>query len=100
MKSAGYGWTSDGRWLWHICGGCSCDPPSPGPSLGREDNTGELEQDFMFALFIQKQEEAALMSGRPGEGGGAGRDPTVGHFCAPFCPGFCEANLCIFHTSG
>ena len=24
-------------------------------------------------------------------------DPEVGHFCAPFCPGFCEANFCIFH---
>ena len=21
----------------------------------------------------------------------------VGHFCAPFCPGFCQANQCIFH---
>ena len=22
----------------------------------------------------------------------------VGHFCAPLCPGFCQANLCIFHS--
>ena len=25
-------------------------------------------------------------------------DPEIGHFCAPFCPGFCEANFCIFHA--
>ena len=23
---------------------------------------------------------------------------AVGHFCAPFSPGFCEANFCIFHN--
>ena len=71
-----------------------------GPNLPREvreENSRQLEKDFMFALFIQKQEEAASMSGNPGSRGE--RDPTVGHFCAPFCPGFCEANLCIFHTS-
>jgi hypothetical protein len=70
-----------------------------GPSLPREESR-QLEKDFMFALFIQKQEEdqQGNMSGSPGTRG-EGRDPTVGHFCAPFCPGFCEANLCIFHTS-
>ena len=71
-----------------------------GPNLPREvreETGGQLEKDFMFALFIQKQEEAASMSGNPGSR--AERDPSVGHFCAPFCPGFCEANLCIFHTS-
>ena len=71
-----------------------------GPNLPREvreENSRQLEKDFMFSLFIQKQEEAASMSGNPGSRGE--RDPTVGHFCAPFCPGFCEANLCIFHTS-
>ena len=71
-----------------------------GPNLPREvreENSRQLEKDFMFALFIQKQEEATSMSGNPGSRGE--RDPTVGHFCAPFCPGFCEANLCIFHTS-
>ena len=26
-------------------------------------------------------------------------DPEVGHFCMPELPGFCEANLCIFHSS-
>jgi len=71
-----------------------------GPNLPREvreESSRQLEKDFMFALFIQKQEEATSMSGNPGSRGE--RDPTVGHFCAPFCPGFCEANLCIFHTS-
>ncbi len=24
-------------------------------------------------------------------------DPDVGHFCAPWVEGFCEANFCIFH---
>ena len=26
-------------------------------------------------------------------------DPDVGHFCAPEIEGFCEAHLCIFHSS-
>ena len=70
-----------------------------GPNLPRNQRQQDpgLEKDFMFALFIQKQEEATSMSGAPMVS--AERDPTVGHFCAPFCPGFCEANLCIFHTS-
>jgi len=25
-------------------------------------------------------------------------ETAVGHFCAPFSPGFCEANFCIFHN--
>ena len=70
-----------------------------GTNLPREarEESHQLEKDFMFALFIQKQEEATSMDGNPRQAGE--RDPTVGHFCAPFCPGFCEANLCIFHTS-
>ena len=70
-----------------------------GTNLPREarEESHQLEKDFMFALFIQKQEEATSMEGNPRRAGE--RDPTVGHFCAPFCPGFCEANLCIFHTS-
>ena len=62
---------------------------------GEEDN--EEDQNMERVLIFQKQEEATSMSGNPGSRGE--RDPTVGHFCAPFCPGFCEANLCIFHTS-
>ena len=57
----------------------------------------QVEQDFMFALFLQKQEEEVEHRG----GGGRQqrpRDPDVGHFCAPNTPGFCEANFCIFHT--
>ena len=26
-------------------------------------------------------------------------DSDVGHFCAPEISGFCEANLCIFHST-
>ena len=25
-------------------------------------------------------------------------DRNFGHFCAPWVPGFCEANFCIFHN--
>ena len=25
-------------------------------------------------------------------------DKNFGHFCAPWVPGFCEANFCIFHN--
>ena len=63
----------------------------PGPGA-----RGQVEQDFMFALFLQKQEQAEAEQGaarsRP-------RDPDVGHFCAPNTPGFCEANFCIFHSN-
>ena len=55
----------------------------------------------MFALFLQKQEEAVEHRGGATGGGRQqrpGRDPDVGHFCAPNTPGFCEANFCIFHT--
>jgi len=59
----------------------------------------------MFALFIQKQEDdnetkdknktgrRPVPPPRPDP-----NDPDVGHFCAPFLPGFCEANFCIFHS--
>ena len=32
------------------------------------------------------------------ENGGEEDPDGVGHFCAPFSPGFCEANFCIFHN--
>lgn len=25
-------------------------------------------------------------------------DPEAGHFCAPWCEGFCEANFCVLHS--
>ena len=64
-------------------------------SICRQGARDQVEQDFMFALFLQKQEDEVNTSGnrtrqRP-------RDPDVGHFCAPNTPGFCEANFCIFH---
>ena len=69
---------------------------------GAPTRPGQMEQvesDFMFALFIQKQEEeAANRDGNPGQK--QPQDSSVGHFCAPHLPGFCEANFCIFHTSG
>lgn len=120
------------------------------PSAGTEVKTrqDQMESDFMFALFIQEQEQASCNGPSPGalpqrlrhvdqghlvsavgSGGGirsGGRlrhqttvmteikikksaprppiprpdpnDPEVGHFCAPFCPGFCEANFCVLHA--
>ena len=66
------------------------------PVVARPGARGQVEQDFMFALFLQKQEQAEAEQGaarsRP-------RDPDVGHFCAPNTPGFCEANFCIFHSN-
>ena len=68
---------------------------SGAPTVTRNGNYDQVEQDFMFALFLQKQEEEQNSSGssqpRP-------RDPDVGHFCAPNTPGFCEANFCIIHS--
>ena len=37
--------------------------------------------------FIQNGEESPFS------------DPNIGHFCAPEIAGFCEAHLCIFHSS-
>ena len=72
-----------------------------GGSLARPGNTVEqIEQDFMFALFLQNKED----EGRDGNQSGPSRveqrerDPDQGHFCAPDLPGFCEANFCIFHS--
>ena len=67
-------------------------PPRPG-------HMEQVESDFMFALFIQKQEEEAANQDR-NQGQKQQQDPSLGHFCAPHLPGFCEANFCIFHTSG
>ena len=56
----------------------------------------QAEQDFMLALFLQKQEDEN--NNRSGNSRRRPLDPDVGHFCAPNTPGFCEANFCIFHT--
>ena len=82
----------------------------------------QVENDFMFALFIQEKEQAASSAPNPDPHSPVvpaaavavtvrhvsgvpapvpvpdPTDPDVGHFCAPFCPGFCEANFCIFHA--
>ena len=67
---------------------------------GNTESTQQIEQDFMFALFLQNKED----EGRGGNQSGRTRadqsepDPDQGHFCAPDMPGFCEANFCIFHS--
>ena len=69
---------------------------SGGP-VARPGNIDQIEQDFMFALFLQKQEEES--QARPEQSGESReREPDLGHFCAPDMPGFCQANFCIFHT--
>ena len=73
-----------------------------GGSLARPgNNVQQIEQDFMFALFLQNKEDEE----RDGNQSGQSRanhqpetDPDQGHFCAPDMPGFCEANFCIFHS--
>ena len=67
----------------------------------RLQEQNQVESDFMFALFIQEQENVASNSpnpGRPSPPRPDPDDPDVGHFCAPFSDGFCEANFCIFHN--
>lgn len=73
-------------------------------------NGNQFETDFMFALFIQEKEQTPAnepnrvrrssdpSASRPGSRDPR-NDPEVGHFCAPWVPGFCEANFCIFHCS-
>jgi len=51
----------------------------------------------MFAVFLQKQEQDTTNSSGTAEPDGL--ENEFGHFCAPLCPGFCEANQCIFHTN-
>ena len=69
-----------------------------GGSVARPGNIDQIEKDFMFAVFLQKQEEEER-EGSPGQSGQSRRrDPELGHFCAPDMPGFCEANFCIFHS--
>ena len=74
----------------------------------------EPSEDFLFALFIAQEESKELVN----EEAAPTRDrrkvvlPTVnkhpkdegneeqqllGHFCAPFVEGFCQANYCILH---
>ena len=70
-----------------------------GGSLARPgNNVQQIEQDFMFALFLQNKEDEARDGNQSGQKSRAERDPDQGHFCAPDMPGFCEANFCIFHS--
>ena len=70
-----------------------------GGSLARPgNNIQQIEQDFMFALFLQNKEDEARDGNPSGQRSRAERDPDQGHFCAPDMPGFCEANFCIFHS--
>ena len=114
-------------------------------AMGRHPDSEQIESDYVFALFIQEQEQATSNDGNPAlkseklAGRRRGSAPSappmpsappppplsmatapvapapsksatatketddddpdaVGHFCAPFCPGFCEANFCVFHA--
>ena len=71
-----------------------------GGSLARPGNIEQIEQDFMFALFLQNKEDEARDGSQSGQSKAIQweRDPDQGHFCAPDLPGFCEANFCIFHS--
>lgn len=78
-------------------------------AAAKEKPEKEHEGDFLFALFIAQEEESTLANeasttaeatNKLESSASAGRtssSPTVGHFCAPFSPGFCQANFCIFH---
>ena len=61
-----------------------------------------LSEKFMvFGLHIEPMRESNA-GDRPSttaEGHNPFLDPEVGHFCMPDLPGFCEANLCVFHSS-
>jgi hypothetical protein len=71
-------------------------------------NPAGLSDDFMFALFIAQQPDDSALTNDDAPSRGDSRRPPppppdpndleVGHFCAPFAPGFCAANFCIFHN--
>jgi hypothetical protein len=97
---------------------------------GGDPDAEQVESDFVFALFIQEQEQATSNAPNvmPPDRSSRRRHSTaiappppvapdppplrsnnmaatdeedpneIGHFCAPFCPGFCEANFCVLHT--
>lgn len=71
------------------------------------------QDDFLFALFIAQEPDPQLLTNQSGSSPNKQlsnntskveteetekEESEVGHFCAPFSPGFCEANFCIFHN--
>ena len=98
------------------------DPNNIGENLAiKEGTTGESmletqkdskQDDFLFALFIAQEPDPQLLSNESGSSScnqlsnntskvaeeTEKEESDVGHFCAPFSPGFCEANFCIFHN--
>ncbi|XP_023333823.1 uncharacterized protein LOC111705487 isoform X2 [Eurytemora carolleeae] len=70
--------------------------PMPSNSISSAFN--QVESDYMFALFIQNQEDGHKASSSSARRQEQDLESEVGHFCAPLCPGFCQANLCIFHS--
>ena len=58
------------------------------------DDDGVGKEDFLLALFIAQQ-DPGLTESKPDQNHKS--DPDFGHFCAPWVPGFCKANFCIFH---
>ena len=59
------------------------------------DDDGVGKEDFLLALFIAQQ-DPGLTESKPDQNPNKS-DPDFGHFCAPWVPGFCKANFCIFH---
>ena len=61
-----------------------------------ENKDEDTKEDFLLALFIAQQDPGELNQSKPDQDA---NDPKAdfGHFCAPWVPGFCQANFCIFH---
>ena len=98
----------------------SDDPDNIGgnSTINKGENVLETEKeskqdDFLFALFIAQEPDPQLLTNQSGSSPNkqlssntskveteetAKEESEVGHFCAPFSPGFCEANFCIFHN--
>ena len=75
-------------------------------------------EDFLFALFIAQEDSKGMVNeGAPAKDGrkvvpalpvnkhpkdvrqaGNEEQQLLGHFCAPFVEGFCQANYCILHN--
>lgn len=65
-------------------------------ATSKENGKVQYEQEFI-ALFIAQKDAGT----RNASGNHRNQEVSIeiGHFCAPFWPGFCEANFCILHST-
>ena len=91
----------------------SKDPQEGAQALENPRQT--FSEDFLFALFIAQEETKGIVNDAPSRKVSLNKldkerrdeqqdedeeeqQQLLGHFCAPFVDGFCQANYCILHN--